>query len=79
VHPGTHERTCGIIRRDGSEKPVAHALAAFAREARSVVKPVEMPMISSTYYYRTLPVSTRTLYDAFLSFVEDRRGAAARH
>jgi hypothetical protein len=78
VHAGTHERTCGIIRRDGSAKPVAHALSAFAREARSVVKPAEMPMISSTYYYRTLPVSTRTLYDAFLSFVEERRGAAAR-
>jgi hypothetical protein len=72
---GTHERTYGIIRRDGSEKPVARALAAFARERRTVVKPVEMPMISSTYYYRTLPVSTRTLYDAFLSFVEERRAA----
>jgi hypothetical protein len=78
VHPGTHERTCGIIRRDGSEKPVARAIAAFAREPRAVVKPAEMPMISSTYYYRTLPVSTRTLYDAFLSFVDERRGAAAR-
>jgi hypothetical protein len=32
-----------------------------------------MPMISSTYYYRTLPASTQTLYDAFLSFIADRR------
>jgi hypothetical protein len=73
---GTHERTFGLIRRDGTHKPVALALSAFARQARTAVKPVEMPMISSTYYYRTLPVSTRTLYDAFLSFVEERRAVA---
>jgi hypothetical protein len=33
-----------------------------------------MPMISSTYYYRTLPKSTQTLYDGFLGFVRERRG-----
>jgi hypothetical protein len=64
----------GIIRRDGSEKPVAAALASFAREARTVVATNDMPMISSTYYYRTLPVSARTLYDAFLGAIESRRG-----
>jgi hypothetical protein len=72
------ERSFGIIRRDGSERPVAAALFAFAREARSVVKASDMQMISSTYYYRTLPDSTRTLYSAFLGFVEERRAALGR-
>ncbi len=60
------EQTYGIIRRDGTEKPVAAALAAFARQARTVVPPHDKPMISSTYYYRTLPTSMHTLYDAYL-------------
>jgi endo-1,4-beta-mannosidase len=71
-----HERAFGIVRNDGSEKPVAAALAAFARQQRTVVSANDMPMISSTYYYRTLPVSTKTLFDAFLGFVRERRTAA---
>ena len=70
------ERTYGIVRADGSEKPVAAALAAFARERRTVVPANDMPMISPTYYYRTLPTSAKTLYDAFLHFVGERRGSA---
>jgi hypothetical protein len=74
-----HERSFGIIRSDGTEKPVARALAAFAAEGRSVARSNDMPMISSTYYYRTLPTSTKTLYDAFLRFVSARRtGGPAR-
>jgi hypothetical protein len=57
----------------GSESSVTAALGAFAQERRETVKPRDMPMISSTYYYRTLPASTQTLYDAFLSFIADRR------
>ena len=68
-----HERACGIIRSDGSDKPVAAALAAFAAERRSVVEPNDMPMISSNYYYRTLPASSKTLYDAYLGFIAERR------
>ena len=73
-----HELSFGIIRSDGSERPVASALAAFARQQRTVVKPNDMPMISSTYYYRTLPTSIKTLYEAFLGFVRDRRGPHER-
>lgn len=69
----THETSFGIIRSDGSEKPVAAALAAFAREEREVVPARDMAMISATYYYRTLPTSTKTLYDAFLGSNEERR------
>jgi hypothetical protein len=68
-----HERTFGMVRADGSEKPVAAALAAFAREQRDVVRANDMPMISSEYYYRTLPTSTQTLYESFLGFIKDRR------
>jgi endo-1,4-beta-mannosidase len=69
-----HELSFGIVRGDGSEKPVAAALAAFARERRSVVPAAGMPMISADYYYRTLPSSTKTLYEAFLGFAAPRRG-----
>jgi hypothetical protein len=37
-----------------------------------------MPMIASAYYYRTLPTSMRTLYEAFLRFVADRRAGPTR-
>jgi endo-1,4-beta-mannosidase len=70
-----HERSFGIVRSDGSEKPVAAALSAFARQGRTVVEPHDMPLIADTYYYRTLPRSTATLYDAFLGAVEERRGS----
>ena len=63
----------GVLRSDGTELPVAGALAAFAKAAPVVQRATEMPMISSTYYYRTLPDSMTTLYEAFLGFVEVRR------
>jgi endo-1,4-beta-mannosidase len=68
-----HELSFGIVRSDGSEKPVAAALAAFARERRTVIAAREMPMIAEVYSYRTLPSSTRTLFEAFLGRVEERR------
>jgi hypothetical protein len=68
-----HQRSRGIIRADGSEKPVAAALSAFAREQRDVIPASDMPMISSEYYYRTLPTSTQTVYEAFLGFINERR------
>jgi hypothetical protein len=67
-----HEMTFGIVRADGSEKPVARALAAFASERRTVGREFDMPMIASTYYFRTLPASTKTLYDAYLRAVGER-------
>ncbi len=68
-----HEMSFGIVRSDGTEKPVAAALAAFAREERTIVPSRDRPTVSDTYYYRTLPTSTRTLYDAFLKTIDDRR------
>jgi len=71
-----HELAFGIVRSDGSEKPVAAALSAFARERRTVREAHDIPVIAETYYYRTVPASTKTLYDAFLGSVEERRGGA---
>jgi hypothetical protein len=68
-----HERSFGIVRNDDTEKPVAAALAAFAMQQREVVAAHDMPMIASAYYYRTLPTSTSTLYDAYLRFIAERR------
>ncbi|GAC1301369.1 MAG: hypothetical protein NVSMB19_09410 [Vulcanimicrobiaceae bacterium] len=67
-----HEMSFGIVRSDGSEKPVAAALATFATQKRDVVERAEQPLISDTYYYRTLPASTRTLYESFLHTTAER-------
>jgi hypothetical protein len=61
-----HELTFGIVRSDGTSKPVAAALSDFAREARSVVEPND-PVISEPAYYAGLP---RTTYDAYARFLE---------
>jgi hypothetical protein len=66
----------GLIRRDGTERPVAGAFTTFAAASPIVQRANDMPMISSTYYYRTLPDSMLTLYDAFLSFIASRRTTA---
>ena len=71
-----HELSFGIVRSDGSAKPVAAALADFARQQRTVLTPRDMPLIAEGYYYRTLPQSTLTLYDAFTGSVEERRAGA---
>jgi endo-1,4-beta-mannosidase len=71
-----HELSFGIIRSDGSAKPVAAALAAFAHQQRTVVPPRDVSLIAEVYYYRTLPQSTLTLYDAFTGSVEERRAGA---
>ena len=68
-----HEAACGLIAADGSEKPVAAAFAAFAREKREIVKAKDMTMIAAAYYYRTLPTSAKQLYEAYLRFISDRR------
>jgi endo-1,4-beta-mannosidase len=63
-----HELTFGIVRADGSEKPVARALAAFAAQRRTVVTPSDAPLDEAGYYDR-LPASTT---DAYARFVEER-------
>ncbi len=67
-----HERTFGIVRADGSEKPVAAALAAFAAQRRTVVAPRDEPIDEAAYYDR-LDASTT---DAYARFVEERSRVA---
>lgn len=51
-----HELRFGVVRSDGSPKPVAHMLSAFAREAREVAAPP--PAIASeSEHYAGLPGS----------------------
>jgi endo-1,4-beta-mannosidase len=64
-----HEMSFGIVRGDGSEKPVAAALAAFARSARTVVDAHD-PAIFEPAYYADLP---RTTHEAYTRFVEQQR------
>ena len=60
-----HELRFGIVRQDGSEKPVAQALAAFAREGREVHEPPP-PIVDERSYYAGLPDSQRAAYAAYL-------------
>ncbi len=49
-----HELRFGIIRADGSEKPVAKVLSAFSREAHEAMEPQPQP-IDEKLYYASLP------------------------
>jgi endo-1,4-beta-mannosidase len=60
-----HEMSFGIVRGDGSEKPVAAALSEFARSGRSVVEPHD-PAIFEPAYYADLPATTHEAYARFL-------------
>jgi endo-1,4-beta-mannosidase len=62
-----HELSFGIVRDDGSEKPVAQALATFARERRSVM-PLSAPIVDEARYYQHLPTS---LGDAYRAYCDD--------
>ncbi len=62
-----HELRFGIIRSDGTLKPVAEALRSFAREERSVVEPND-PTMFEPAYYAELPRSTHDAYARFLEF-----------
>lgn len=60
-----HELTFGIVRDDGSEKPVAQSLAAFAREGREVHEEPP-PIVDERAYYAGLPTSQQRAYAAYL-------------
>jgi endo-1,4-beta-mannosidase len=57
-----HERSFGIVRADGSHKPVAAALAAIAREARTVRIADDAPMMAESAYYDNVPATTAVAY-----------------
>ena len=59
-----HELTFGIIRNDGSEKPIAQALKQFASENRQVT-PYPEPIVGEQEFYNQLPSSIETLYNKY--------------
>jgi endo-1,4-beta-mannosidase len=66
-----HELTFGLIRADGTEKPVAQTLGAFARERRPALAP-QTPIVTERAYYAGLPAAIRTDFNAY---VRAREGA----
>jgi hypothetical protein len=61
-----HELTFGLIRGDGSEKPVARALAEFARQRREVVIGAAAATPNESTHYEGLPHSTAVEYATYL-------------
>ena len=61
-----HELTFGVLRADGTMKPVANALSTFAREARTVVEANDSTLAEDAYY-TALP---RSQYDAYARYLE---------
>lgn len=59
-----HELRFGIVRANGSEKPVAHALATFAREARQTHE-APAPLIGEQEYYASMP---QGVFDAYREY-----------
>jgi endo-1,4-beta-mannosidase len=57
-----HELRFGLLRDDGSQKPVARALAAFAGEKRSVLAHTPAMPLDEDAYYAGLPHSTIEAY-----------------
>lgn len=63
----THELRFGIVRNDGSLKPVAHTLARLATEARLVVEPQPKPIVRENEYFATLPSGVFDDYRSYCS------------
>ena len=59
-----HELTFGMVRSDGSFKPVAGALASFATQSREV-QTAAPPIAREDEFYAGLPQSIRALYEHF--------------
>ena len=61
-----HELSFGIIRDDGSEKPVARVLKAFADENRHAIAPPP-PIVDAESWFAALPDGVKATYDAYAS------------
>ncbi len=59
-----HELRFGVVRSDGSMKPVSKTLAQFAREARSVAE-CPAPIAGEAEHYAGLPQSIEREYAAY--------------
>ena len=59
-----HELTFGIVRADGTLKPVGDALARLARQRRDVVA-APAPIVEEAAFYATLPDGIFDLYRTY--------------
>jgi len=57
-----HELRFGVIRSDGSEKPVARVLSEFARASPVVSDVAQRPIAGEREYYDSLPQGVRSTY-----------------
>ncbi len=76
-----HELTFGIIRSDGSEKPVAHTLQTFAQQ-RCDVRERPAPIAAEGSYYAELPGSLERAYATYVDAhgaVGDAEGNRSDH
>ncbi|MBV8345833.1 MAG: hypothetical protein JO190_12690 [Candidatus Eremiobacteraeota bacterium] len=60
-----HELRFGVVRSDGTPKPVADTLAAFAHDRRDVVEPAPPPIAHESEHYAGLPQSIESEYRAY--------------
>ncbi len=60
-----HELRFGVVRSDGTFKPVAQTLTQLAREARSVVDVLPAPIADEAEHYAGLPQSIEREYEAY--------------
>lgn len=60
-----HELSFGIVRQDGSPKPIASALKKFAKEKRAVLAPPP-PIVDEVQYYANLPGAVDKAYAAYV-------------
>jgi endo-1,4-beta-mannosidase len=67
-----HELHFGMLRQDGSERPVARVFAEFARGERPLCEPAN-PRIDEAAYYDGLPEATETAFAEYLG--QHERGA----
>ncbi len=60
-----HELRFGIVRSDGSEKPVARALSDFARKALAAIDVPQLQVAGEQEYYASLP---QAIFDAYSAY-----------
>ncbi len=60
-----HELRFGIVRSDGSEKPVALRLAQFARQGRETIDALPPPIAGEAEHYAGLPASIADEYRSY--------------
>lgn len=61
-----HELNFGLVRNDGSEKPVSGVLKAFAAENRHAIAPPP-PIADGDSWFRALPGGVKAAYGAYAS------------